>query len=85
METQTAQLSLEDISLIVNVLSVCSKRGAFSPEEFTVLGALFTKLVSFLPQQEEAESDETQEEETAEAVNSGETNTIAVDFTSAKA
>jgi len=84
METQTAQLSLEDISLIVNVLSVCSKRGAFSPEEFTVLGALFTKLVSFLPQQE-AESDETQEEETAEAVNSGETNTIAVDFTSAKA
>ena len=85
METQntTVQLELSDITLMLSIISTCSQRGAFSPEEFTVVGGLWEKLKAFLPVQGEDEG----QEETAVSVSSGEgeSNTIAVDFSQPKA
>jgi len=87
METQptSPQLDLNDIVLVLNVIHTCSKRGAFEPAEFTVVGALFEKLKGFLPPEPQEDASESQETETTEAVNSGETNVLAVDFSEAKA
>ena len=51
---QPAQLSLTDLKLCVQVIDVCSQRGAFKPEEFGAVGALHQKLSLFLSQSEQA-------------------------------
>lgn len=52
MNTQTENLNIEmsaqDIILMVNIISTVSKRGAFQPEEFQIVGTLFEKLKSFV-------------------------------------
>jgi hypothetical protein len=57
MNTQTDnlnfQVSAQDIILMVNIISTVSKRGAFQPEEFQIVGALFEKLKSFVVEKEE--------------------------------
>lgn len=76
--TTNTQLDLNDIALMTNIIYTASRRGAFEPAEFNIVGTLFEKLKSFLP-------DETAKEETkTETVDSGESNVIAVDFTEAK-
>ena len=49
VETQEApQLSLQDIATSVQVVDICSRRGAFEGVELETVGALRTRLVTFL-------------------------------------
>jgi hypothetical protein len=52
VETQAAeepvQLSLGDIQLFVQIIDLCSKRGAFEGQELEPIGALRGKVVRFL-------------------------------------
>ena len=49
VETQEApQLSLQDIATSVQVIDICSRRGAFEGQELETVGALRTRLVTFL-------------------------------------
>jgi len=88
-ETQnTVALSLEDISLMVSIISTVSRRGAIAPEEFSVVGAFFERLRAFLPVQENEDdsSDTEQVPTTLDTVNSEkESNVISIDFTGVKA
>jgi hypothetical protein len=53
-ETTAAQpsvsLSLNDLKVCLQVIDICSQRGAFKPEEFQAIGALHQKLTVFLSQ-----------------------------------
>ena len=49
VETQEApQLSLQDIATSVQVIDICSRRGGFEGQELETVGALRTRLVTFL-------------------------------------
>jgi len=49
VETQEApQLSLQDIATSVQVVDICSRRGAFEGVELETVGALRTRLVKFI-------------------------------------
>ena len=56
--TEAPQLSLQDIATSVQVIDICSKRGGFEGVELETVGALRTRLVTFLnanrPQDEAA-------------------------------
>ena len=52
---QPAHLSLNDLKLCVQIIDVCSSRGAFKPEEFGAVGAIHQKLTLFLAQSEQAQ------------------------------
>ena len=43
-----AQLSLQDISTMVPVIDLCSKRGGFEGPELEAVGGLRSRIVSFL-------------------------------------
>ena len=43
-------LSLNDLKVCLQVIDLCSQRGAFKPEEFQAIGALHQKLTTFLTQ-----------------------------------
>ena len=48
-EEQVApQLSLQDIATVVQVIDICSKRGAFEGSELEAVGAVRTRIVAFL-------------------------------------
>tara|TARA_B100001094_G_C17974555_1_gene692102 strand:- start:359 stop:613 length:255 start_codon:yes stop_codon:yes gene_type:complete len=54
-ETQTQQtgglensITLNDLVLLRNIVNVASKRGAFSAEEFSDIGAVYNKIDTFL-------------------------------------
>jgi hypothetical protein len=75
-ETQTQQtgglensITLNDLVLLRNIVNVASKRGAFSAEEFSDIGAVYNKIDTFLkmnlkkmeePEEEENSSTETE-------------------------
>ena len=75
-ETQTQQtgglensITLNDLVLLRNIVNVASKRGAFSAEEFSDIGAVYNKIDTFLkmnlkkmeePEEEEKSSTETE-------------------------
>lgn len=64
-ETNTqepASLSLNDLKLCLQVIDICSQRGAFKPEEYMAVGALHSKLTSFLAQIQPAPTAEPTEE-----------------------
>tara|TARA_B100000941_G_scaffold68008_2_gene45643 strand:- start:747 stop:1004 length:258 start_codon:yes stop_codon:yes gene_type:complete len=42
------QLSLQDIATCVQIVDLCSKRGAFEGPELEIIGGLRTRLVSFV-------------------------------------
>lgn len=52
-QNQNFQVSAQDIILMVNIISTVSKRGAFEPDEFQIVGTLFEKLKSFVVEKEE--------------------------------
>ena len=56
--TEAPQLSLQDIATSVQVIDICSRRGGFEGQELETVGALRTRLVTFLnanrPQDEAA-------------------------------
>lgn len=47
-QASSTGLSIQDLTLMVNVLEAVSQRGAIRPGEMQTVGALYTKLVSFL-------------------------------------
>lgn len=47
------EVSVQDILLVLNIINTVSKRGAFQPEEFQIVGTLFEKLRSSVAEQEE--------------------------------
>jgi hypothetical protein len=64
MTEQQPQLSLNDFALVVNIIDVCTERGAFKGNELAPIGQLREKFVAFIKSNtpEEAEA----AEETAE-------------------
>lgn len=44
VENIATDITVADIQLILQILDVCASRGAFKPAEFSVIGALATKL-----------------------------------------
>lgn len=66
METQTS-ITLNDLQIIVNMIDVCTKRGAFEGNELLVVGQVREKVAAVIKMnmpQEEAATEE--KEETAE-------------------
>lgn len=43
-----AELTVQDLSAIKQIIDVASQRGAFKPNEMIVVGQTYTKLESFL-------------------------------------
>jgi len=66
----SASLSINDLATVVNIIDVCSKRGAFKPSEMETVGRLYNTLVGFLvdagviktSEEQEAPADDTEEE-----------------------
>jgi len=50
MEPVKANLSLNDLQMVLSVIDTCSKRGAFKPQEFEAVGKLFNHLSLFVKQ-----------------------------------
>jgi len=60
------QLTLNDFTLVVNIIDVCAERGAFKGNEIAGVGQLREKLVAFVkastpPEQETATEEKTEE------------------------
>ena len=47
-EQAQLQLSLQDIATSVQIIDICSRRGGFEGQELEAVGALRTRLVTFL-------------------------------------
>lgn len=45
---QSAELTVQDLSAIKQIIDVASQRGAFKPNEMVVVGQTYTKLETFL-------------------------------------
>ena len=62
MTEQQPQLSLNDFALVVNIIDVCTERGAFKGNELAPIGQLREKFVEFIkantPDQEAEETEE---------------------------
>jgi len=48
-------ISAQDVNLILNVINTVSTRGAFQPDEFQIVGALFERLKTLITTQQEKE------------------------------
>ena len=61
-------ISLNDLGLLLNIVDLASKRGAFQGAELTQVGAIFDKLNAFLTfvAEQQAEADEGNVEATEE-------------------
>lgn len=68
---QAPDLTVQDLSALKAIIDVASQRGAFKPNEMTVVGTTYTKLENFLnavaAAAEQQEGTETTEEAPAEA------------------
>lgn len=47
-ETQTTAISLNDLQMLVNIIDVCTKRGAFQGDELLPVGQVREKLAAFI-------------------------------------
>ena len=69
-ETQAPQLGLGDLAAVIQIIDICSKRGAFEGTELESVGAVRGRIAEFVkanaPQQEEAPAEEAAEETAAE-------------------
>ena len=69
-EAQPVQLGVQDLAAAVQIIDICSKRGAFEGTELESVGALRSRLVSFLQANtapaDAEESEEAPAEEAAE-------------------
>lgn len=45
---ETAELTVQDLASIKQIIDVASQRGAFKPNEMMVVGTTYTKLEQFL-------------------------------------
>jgi ABC-type transporter lipoprotein component MlaA len=44
----TAQLTINDLVAMKSIIDIASQRGTFKPNEMTVVGQTYTKLMTFL-------------------------------------
>jgi hypothetical protein len=66
-EQTNINLTLQDLATVVNVIDVCSQRGAFKGEELSVVGQLREKFAAVVKANTPAETaEEEKEEETGE-------------------
>ena len=69
-EAQAPQLGLGDLAAVIQIIDVCSKRGAFEGTELESVGAVRGRIATFVqanaPQKEEAEGEAAAEEAPAE-------------------
>ncbi|CAB4130335.1 hypothetical protein UFOVP116_387 [uncultured Caudovirales phage] len=61
-ETAAASLSLNELKGCMQVIEVCTGRGAFKPDELVAVGTLFQKLRDFVAQAEPAAEQSSQSE-----------------------
>lgn len=65
--TDTAGITLNDFVVMVKLIDICSKRGAFEGAELKDVGVLRGRLVAFIeankPEEPETEETETEEKE----------------------
>lgn len=65
--TEQPQLTLNDFALVVNIIDVCTERGAFKGNELAPIGQLREKFVVFIkantPEEEQTETEEEVAEE----------------------
>lgn len=45
---QPSSITLEDLMIVVQIIQLCSTRGAFKAEELTSVGGIYDKLLKFL-------------------------------------
>lgn len=64
-EAQAPQLGLGDLAAVIQIIDVCSKRGAFEGTELESVGAVRGRIAAFVqanaPQQEETAEGEAEE------------------------
>ena len=48
VQPQNAELTVQDLASIRQVIDVASQRGAFKPNEMVVVGTVYSKLEAFL-------------------------------------
>lgn len=65
-ETQAPELSVRDLALCVNIIDLCSKRGAFEGAELAEVGGVRGRIAAFVRASQPApeEADEAVEEVT---------------------
>ena len=74
METQTENslensITLNDLVLLRNIVNVASKRGAFSAEEFSDIGAVYNKIDTFLKMNLKKTEDTAEDKSSSESEN----------------
>jgi hypothetical protein len=65
-EQTNVNLTLQDLATVVNVIDVCSQRGAFKGEELSAVGQLREKFAAVVKANTPTETAEEKEEETGE-------------------
>jgi len=63
-EETVAGLSLQDLASMVQVIDLCSQRGAFQGSELEAVGALRGRIQSFVAANTPAEEESTEDQET---------------------
>jgi hypothetical protein len=71
--TQPENLTINDLVVFKDIITLSTQRGAFKPEELEVVGKTYTKLVTFLDAVTKAEEnkEESQPEAVAQEVDNG--------------
>ena len=64
-EQTNVNLTLQDLATVVNVIDVCSQRGAFKGEELSVVGQLREKFAAVVKANTPTETAEEEKEEEA--------------------
>tara|TARA_Y100000385_G_scaffold42881_1_gene39809 strand:+ start:568 stop:837 length:270 start_codon:yes stop_codon:yes gene_type:complete len=62
-EGEAPQLSLQDISTMVQIIDICSKRGGFEGQELEAVGGVRNRVVKFLEAAAPAQGEEVPEGE----------------------
>lgn len=65
-ETTQVSLSLNDLKVCLQIIDLCSQRGAFKPEEFQAVGIIHQKLSAFLSQAQAAQASSATEKDAPE-------------------
>jgi len=64
---QAAELTVQDLGSIKQIIDVAIQRGAFKPNEMMVIGQVYTKLESFLGAVQKQQKEQQQQQEAPES------------------
>lgn len=65
-EQTNTNITLQDLATVVNIIDVCSQRGAFKGDELNVVGQVREKIVAIVKANTPAETAQEEKEETGE-------------------